>query len=64
MFSNTAPLIPATRVRADFSISSMSEWRWRKAGLLPEPVKIRGRAYYRRDELEQCYAKLMEGGAG
>jgi len=63
MNTATSFLIPAPVVRANFGISSMSEWRWRKAGLLPEPVRIRGRCYYRRDELECAIGKLLAGGA-
>lgn len=29
-------------------ISTMTEWRWRRDGLLPNPVNIRGRNYYRK----------------
>jgi hypothetical protein len=29
----------------------MTEWRWRKAGILPEPVQVRKRNYYRREDL-------------
>jgi hypothetical protein len=31
-------------------ISSMSLWRWIRAGIIPEPLKIRGRNYWRRGE--------------
>ena len=44
-------LIPAPEARRLLGISAMSEWRWRQEGLLPEPVKIRRRCYYRRGEL-------------
>jgi hypothetical protein len=29
-------------------ISAMTLWRWHKAGLIPEPLTIRGRNYWRR----------------
>jgi hypothetical protein len=29
-------------------ISNMTLWRWRKAGLIPEPISIRKRNYWRR----------------
>jgi len=32
------------------NISAMTLWRWRKAGLIPPPVKIRGRNYQYRGE--------------
>jgi len=31
-------------------VSDMTFWRWRKAGLIPELRKIRGRNYWRRSE--------------
>lgn len=46
-------LIPATKARAEYfgGISAMSEHRWRKAGILPPPIKINGRNYYRESDL-------------
>ena len=29
-------------------VSDMTFWRWRRAGMIPEPIKIRGRNYWRR----------------
>ncbi len=31
--------------------SAMTIWRWEKKGILPEPIMICGRAYYRRSQL-------------
>ncbi len=31
-------------------ISDMTLWRWRQAGLVPEPMSIRRRNYWRRGE--------------
>lgn len=39
-------------------ISAMTEWRWRRAGLLPEPIHIRGRNYYRRGEFMRALRNL------
>jgi hypothetical protein len=44
-------------------ITPMSEWRWRKAGLLPEPIKIRRRCFYRSEELHEALKKLRADGA-
>ncbi len=45
----TDALITASEARRlAGSISAMTEWRWRRDGLLPHPVQIRGRNYYRR----------------
>jgi len=40
------------------NISSMTEWRWRRAGLLPEPVQIRSRNYYRKGEFMRALRNL------
>lgn len=39
-------------------ITSMTEWRWRRAGLLPEPIKIRRRAYYKRSAFMHALRNL------
>ncbi|MBK1619823.1 hypothetical protein CKO42_15505 [Lamprobacter modestohalophilus] len=46
----------ARRLAGD--ISTMTEWRWRRDGLLPEPVQIRGRNYYRRGSFMQALRSL------
>jgi predicted DNA-binding transcriptional regulator AlpA len=32
-------------------VSAMCFWRWRKAGILPPPVAINGRLYWKRSAL-------------
>ena len=32
------------------NISGMTLWRWGRAGVIPPPLRIRGRNYWRRDE--------------
>lgn len=46
-------LIAAPTARREYlgNISNMTEWRWRRAGILPEPVRIRKRNFYREDDL-------------
>lgn len=46
-------LVPAPKARREYfgGISAMCEWRWRQSGLLPEPIKINGRCYYRESDL-------------
>ena len=46
-------LVAAPKARADYlgGISAMSEWRWQQAGILPKPIKIRKRNYYRESDL-------------
>ncbi len=53
-------LIPAAACRRDYlgGISAMTEWRWRRDGLLPQPITIRSRCYYRRAELMRAVRAL------
>ena len=46
-------LVPATRARREYlgEISAMTEWRWRQVGILPEPIRIRKRNFYRESDL-------------
>lgn len=52
-------LIPQPELRQLFgNVSDMTIWRWRKAGLLPKPVVIRRRNYYREREIAELQASL------
>ena len=52
-------LMPSSELRALCGgISAMTEWRWRRAGLLPEPIQIRGRNYYRKGEFMRALRTL------
>jgi len=42
----------------------MTWWRWRQAGLVPEPVVIRGRNYYRADDLAKMQRALVNQRTG
>ncbi len=44
-------------------ISTMTEWRWRRDGLLPKPVQVRGRNYYRRGAFIAALRSLGTAGA-
>ena len=46
-------LVPAPTARRDYlgGISAMTEYRWRDAGILPQPIKIRKRCFYREADL-------------
>jgi predicted DNA-binding transcriptional regulator AlpA len=41
-------------------LSGMTVWRWRKAGLLPQPSKIRGRNYWKRAEFLEALERLTQ----
>lgn len=55
----TVTLISSANVRRQLDISAMTEWRWRRDGLIPEPVKIRGRCYYKLPEIEAAVTRLV-----
>ena len=38
-------------------ISRMTLWRWRAAGIVPDPIVIRGRNYFRRGEFLAALAR-------
>lgn len=50
--SENDPLLSQAQVRQLIgSISAMTLWRWRRAGILPPPIVIRGRNYNRRSDI-------------
>jgi predicted DNA-binding transcriptional regulator AlpA len=51
------PLLPQRAVKKMFGdTSDMTMWRHRQRGILPEPVKINGRNFWRRSVAEQSVA--------
>lgn len=61
VFNSVSPALSATSIPSDDplitagtacalagGISRMTLWRWREAGIIPEPIVIRGRNYFRR----------------
>lgn len=44
-------LITAAQLRELIPVSSMTIWRWQKLGLMPAPVVIRRRNYWRSSEI-------------
>ncbi len=46
-------LIRSTQLCERLNISKPTEWRWRKAGILPQPIKINGQNYYRSSVIEE-----------
>ncbi len=61
-----ANLIPARETRRRFGgISAMTEWRWRKSGILPPAVVINGRNYDPEDVIDakvEAYREQSSGG--
>lgn len=59
---DTERLIPAPEFRRRMGgISPMTEHRWRKAGILPEPIRIQRRCYYPDGIVAEVVAKHREG---
>ena len=46
-------LVPATKARNEYlgGISAMTEWRWIRDEILPPPIKINRRNFYRDSDL-------------
>ena len=58
MTTEQTPLIPARAVRARFGdISNMTLWRWVQRGILPPPVKINSRNFWRASDVEAVAAQ-------
>ena len=54
----TQTLIPSAVVRRHFGgISDMTIWRWVHKGILPAPVKINGRNYWREADIAAVQSK-------
>lgn len=51
-------LVPAADVKRAFSVSGMTLWRWRKAGLLPPPIVINKRNYWHESTLASVMARV------
>lgn len=56
-------LVPAPKARKEYfgGISAMCEWRWRKSGILPEPININGRNFYRESDLIAVQERFAAG---
>ncbi len=58
------PLITAgTACDLAGGISRMTLWRWREAGIIPAPIVIRGRNYFRRGAFLAALAAADSGAA-
>lgn len=49
----TTSLISPAQVRDIFDISRPTEISWREMGILPRPIAMRRRLYYRRKDIER-----------
>lgn len=56
-------LVPAPKARREYfgGISAMTEYRWRQAGILPTPIKIRKRCFYRESDLIAIQERFANG---
>ena len=53
-------LIARTKFCTDTGCSSVTAWRWEKAGLLP-PIRIAGKTYYRDSDVERFANRASRG---
>ena len=55
-------LITSATLRAKFgNVSDMTIWRWQRAKLIPEPIKIRNRRYWDEGKVNAALEKLAGG---
>jgi predicted DNA-binding transcriptional regulator AlpA len=41
-------------------INPATAYRWVKRGLLPKPLKVGGLSRWRKEEIEACFARMVE----
>ena len=54
-------LIRSTQLCKRLNISKPTEWRWRKAGILPQPIKINGQNYYLDSVVDELIQRISAG---
>lgn len=59
-FANDALVTQPQLKRIAGNVSDMTIWRWRRAGLLPEPTSIRGRNYWPVRDIRAALGRLMQ----
>ena len=50
-FANESLITQSKLKQVAGGVSSMTIWRWRRDGVIPEPVSIRGRNYWRQGDV-------------
>ena len=53
-------LIRSTQLCKRLNISKPTEWRWRRAGIIPEPIKINGQNYYLDSVVDELIQRITE----
>ncbi|MGH6866402.1 MAG: helix-turn-helix transcriptional regulator [Methyloceanibacter sp.] len=58
--------LPSAAVRARYSVSDMSLWRWLRDEALafPQPIRINGRRFWRLADLEEWEASRQSANGG
>ncbi|NEV64143.1 helix-turn-helix transcriptional regulator [Thiorhodococcus minor] len=60
-FADDALVTQPQLKRLTGDVSDMTIWRWRRAGIIPEPTSIRGRNYWRAGDVRELLARLAGG---
>lgn len=56
------PLASQTRVKKQLGdISDMTMWRWRRKGILPPPIVINSRNYWRQSQVDDALMMAAKG---
>lgn len=62
-FADDALVTQPQLKRITGNVSDMTIWRWRRAGLLPEPMSVRGRNYWRARDVRAALNRMTAQGA-
>lgn len=55
------PLVSQASVKKQLGdIADMTMWRWRKRGILPPPIVINGRNYWRQSQVDEILSNAIE----
>ena len=56
-------LLTAADLRRIIPVSAMTIWRWRRDHLLPAPITLNGRLFWRRSTIDRWMADQQPGAA-
>ena len=60
----TDPLVSQTSVKKQLGdVIDMTMWRWRRQGILPPPIVINTRNYWRQSQIDAITGRIEERGA-
>jgi predicted site-specific integrase-resolvase len=61
VMASTAGLVSFQKWLKGIGVTDVTGWRWRKSGLLDEPVNINGRLYLTAEQITRFHARVASG---